>query len=122
MLEKFLILVHQTFIQHPRNQMGFTAVIIKRDGCHLLQVIIKTITAFHVVDNPLLIGKTVFEMVNGKRKRIILRFESRKECTIRSFLKTDKLHQVHTFAIHFLPYLRQSQNVRIAKIGFDGTG
>ena len=61
-------------------------------------------------------------MVNGKRKRIILRFESRKECTIRSFLKTDKLHQVHTFTIHLLPYLRQSQNVRITKIGFNRAG
>lgn len=95
LLEKLLILVHQTFVQHPRNQMGFTAVIIKRDSRHLLQVIIKSVTAFHVVNNPLLIGKTVFEMVNRQRERIILRFESGKECTVGSFLETDKLHQVH---------------------------
>ena len=86
--------------------MGFTTVIIKRDSRHLLQVIIKSVTAFHVVNNPLLIGKTVFEMVNGQRERIILRFESGKECTVSSFLETDKLHQVYAFAIHLLPYLR----------------
>ena len=102
--------------------MGFTTVIIKRDSRHLLQVIIKSVTAFHVVNNPLLIGKTVFEMVNGQRERIILRFESGKECTVGSFLETDKLHQVHTFAIHLLPYLHQLQNVRITKIGFNGPG
>ena len=102
--------------------MGFTAVIIERDGRHLLQVIIKAVASFHVVNNPLLIGKTVFEVMHGKRKRIILRLESGKECAVGSFLETDKLHQVYTFAIHLLPYLCQLQNVRIGKVSFDRTG
>ena len=42
--------------------------------------------------------------------------------TCGSFLETDKLHQVYTFAIHLLPYLRQLQNIRITKIGFNGPG
>src|SRR5699024_6417099 len=75
-----------------------------------------------VVNNPLLAGKTVFKMGNDKRQRIVLRFESRKKRAVRRFLETDKLHQVYPLAIDFLPDLSQPQDIRIAKIGFNGTG
>ena len=64
----------------------------------------------------------VFEVVDGKRQCVKLRFESSEERSIRRFLKTDELHQVHPFTIYLFPYLRQLQDIRVGKIGFNGTG
>ena len=49
-LKNLLVLIHQTFVQHARNQMSGLAVVIKRDRRHFLQIIIKTITALHIID------------------------------------------------------------------------
>ena len=66
LLKDLLIFIHQALVQHTRNQMSFPAVVIKRDRSHFLQIIVKAITPLHIIDNPLLIGKTIFEMLDSK--------------------------------------------------------
>ena len=122
LLKYLLIFIHQALVQHTRNQMSFPAVVIKRDRSHFLQIIVKAITPLHIIDNPLLIGKTIFEMLDSKRQSIILRFEGSKESTVRRFLKTHELHQMHPFAIHLLPYLGKQKHIRIAEVSLDRTG
>ena len=40
-LKDLLVLIHQTLVQHARNQMSGLAVVIKRDRSHFLQIIVK---------------------------------------------------------------------------------
>ena len=119
MLEKFFILIHKALVQHSRYQVSFAAVVIEGNQRHLLQIIIKTVAAFHIINNPLLIGKAVFEMLHRKRQSIILRFESREKRAVRRLLKTDKLHYMHTLTVHLLPNLCKPEDVLIGKIRFD---
>ena len=65
-LKDLLVLIHQTLVQHARNQMSGLAVVIKRDRSHLLQIIVKAITPLHIIDNPLLIGKAVLEVLDSQ--------------------------------------------------------
>ena len=47
-------------------------------------------------------NKIVFEMLYCKREGIELWLDSSKKCSVRSFLKADKLHQMYSFSVHFL--------------------
>ena len=46
--------------------MSGLAVVIKRDRIHFLQIIVKAITPLHIIDNPLLIGKAVLEVLDSQ--------------------------------------------------------
>ena len=97
-------------------------LLFKTDFDCFFQVVIVTVLAFQVIEQPTLIGKTVFQVWQGKRKYVIYRFDGCKESPVRSFLKTEELDDTQAFVRHLLPYLGYFENIWIAEVQFDRTG
>ena len=64
LLKQFFVFIHQTFVEHTGNQVGGWGILIKRHLFDCMQVIIKPITPFHIINQPPLIGKPIFKVSN----------------------------------------------------------
>lgn len=99
--------------------MGF--FLFEADFGSLFQVVIVTVLAFQVVEQPALVGKTVFQVRQSERKYIIYRFDGGKESAVRRFLETEELHDTQAFVRHLLPYLGDFEDIGIAEVQLDRT-
>jgi len=87
---------------------------------HLRQIIVISILSLHIINEPTLVGKPVFEMIHSQWQCVELRLYGCKESSVRSFLETDELHEVYSFSIYSFIDFRKLQHIRIGKVGFDG--
>ena len=120
-LEEMFVLVHHFFIQNAVEEM-FLGVVFEGYFFYCLQIIVKTIFSFDVIDEPRLVGKPVTEMPDGEWQYIVKRFDGGEESAIVSLLETDELEEAMTFVVHFLPNFREFEHIGVGKVCLDGDG
>ena len=114
------VFIHPGIVQPPGGQGGAGAVVCKADLAHLLQVVVIAVGAPHVVEQPALAGKAVFEVVDDQGKGVFLGLYGSKVSAVGHLLEADKLKQAQAFPIHPLPHAGEGQHVGIAKVGLNG--
>src|SRR5690606_14360750 len=83
---------------------------------YLAEIVMDPILALFVVNQPRLVGITVFEMPDNQRQYIIVRGDQSKKHPVTAFLKPYKSFHSVLFTVDLMGHLGNGRNVFIAVV------
>ena len=110
----------------------FTVAEVEGHGCLILEsdmdgsgsaIVIITIVALGIVDEPRLVVEAVLEMIDDQRQHVMVWRDDSEVSTVLGFLETDELFHAQLFVEHpsaGVPHLQHVRVARIALIGVKG--
>lgn len=116
-LEELLVLVEQGLVELARLEVR--QLLVEVHTGHLPTVVIVTVVPASVIEQKGLVGKTVAEMVDGKRKNIVERFHECKIGAVGCFLEADELEHAQPFVCHLAAGIGDEEHVRVGKVALD---
>ena len=71
LLKKAFVLVQQTVVQAAGGKVWQVVRLVEGDAAKVRQIVVETIGAAHVVDQPALVGKAVAEVGHNQRQGLV---------------------------------------------------
>ena len=120
LLKEAFVLVQQTVVQAAGGKVWQVVRLVEGDAAKVRQVVVETIGATHVVDQPALVGKAVAEVGHNQRQGVLLRLDGGKVGAVGRLLEANKLHQPVGLLADSPPHAGEGQHVGVGKVGLDG--